>query len=519
MSLPPTAAEFDIPQRSGEVLCLPPATEFRALAEGNAATLAASPLQLGEVSLAEVRRRARQWVSAAAAKFSRALKISASAPREDSLLLVTGHQPFLFHPGVWIKHLLVSRLAAGDGISGLSMPVDSDVFEELGVDVPTVSDGLQITHETLLRSPADVPYEAHARPSKEDWRAFLDRVGVHLRALRLVHEVFAVFVEQVGALEGPRDLGTFITAVRRRYEGPRPYLELPVSQLAECPQFRQFFLHILRDADRFADCYNRHLETYRARYNIRTAAQPFPNLEVERDRVELPFWILRDGRRRPCYAQPRSGGWQLWAGDAPVGTITRAGEEHTLEGLAIRPRALTLTAFTRLCVADLFVHGVGGGRYDRATDEVIREYFGIEPPRYAVVTATVHLPLTEFNTNEERQELQRRLLELRHNPDRVLATPSARERALIDEKWRLIATLKTGAMTRRERRQATQRIREINDLLAHVLEDERGATERRLADLATGTQAAAAATHRGYPFCFFPPSAIDELVSSIVPGR
>jgi len=522
MSQPLIAAEFEIPLRSGEVVCLPPAGEFQSLARANAASLAASPLRLGGMPLGEVRRRTRGWVLAAAETFSRALGISARVPREDSPLLVTGHQPFFFHPGVWIKHLLVGRMAAtGEGVGALSIAVDNDTFEEIGVDVPTVANGLQITRETLLRAAPDIPYEAHARPSEQTWHEFLDRVETHLRALGPsgVHEVFATFLERVRSLGNPHDLGSFMTAVRRRHEGPRPYLELPVSHLAECPQFRQFFLHILRDAAHFADCYNRHLETYRARHNIRTAAQPFPNLEVERERIELPFWILREGRRRPCYAQPRSGGWQLWAGDTPVGVLSGTGEDRVLDGLAIRPRALTLTAFTRLCVADLFIHGVGGGRYDRATDEVIREYFGIEPPRYAVVTATVHLPLSEFNTHAERQQLQRRLLELQHNPDRVLATPSVGDQALIDEKWRLIKALEMGAMTRRERRQATQRIREINDLLTRALEEERIATERRLADLATGTQAIAAATHRGYPFCFFAPSAIDELVSSILPGR
>ncbi len=515
----PQAAEFDIPLRSGEVVCLPSAEEFRGLAEENAAALAASPFQLSGHPLAEVRRQTRRWVLSAASAFSKALGLSTSLPREDALLYVTGHQPFLFHPGVWIKQLLVGRMV-GKGIGGLSMPVDSDTFEELGVDVPEFVDGLRLTRETLLRAGPDIPYEVHPRPSETEWRTFLDRVEAHLRTLSLggVQQVFSRFKQQVVDLDSTTNLGTFLTAVRRRHEGSRPYLEVPVSRLGESPEFRQFFLHILADAARFADCYNRHLETYRTRNNIRTPAQPFPNLEIDRERVELPFWLLHQGRRRPCYAQPRAGGWQVWAGEEPVRIVPRGEPAHALDGLAIRPRALTLTAFTRLCVADLFIHGVGGGRYDRATDEVIREYFGIQPPRYAVVTATLHLPLAEFNTNTERRELQRRLLELRHNPDRVLVTPSTRERELIDEKWRLIAALEAGTITRRERRETTQRIREINDLLTHALEAERRLTEQRLADLGT-SQAEVAATYRGYPFCFFAPSAIDELVSSVLPDR
>ncbi len=518
MSQPLTTTEFEIPQRSGEVLCLPPATTFLDLAQHNARVLAASPLRLGGQPLEEVRRRTRRWVLEAAAGYTRALKIPVGHPSEEALLLATGHQPFLFHPGVWIKHLLISRLAS-DRVIALSIPVDSDALEEIGIDVPSLIDGLQIVRETLFRAPPDVPYEAHARPPEDGWRQFLDRVAAHLRKLSQhdLQEVFGRFIEQAKSIESAADLGTFFTVARRRYEGTRRYLEFPVSRLAHSQEFRQFFFHILRDCARFADCFNRHLDAYRLRNNIRTAAQPFPNLEVGGNRVELPFWILHEGRRRACFAQALGRGWRLWADSEPVGTVSDTAHDDEVAELEIRPRAMTLTAFTRLCVADLFIHGVGGGHYDRATDEVIRDYFEIEPPQYAVVTATLHLPLAAFNTSEERQLLQRRLLELRHNPERVLRAPSQRERELIDEKWRLIAALETGALTRRARRQATQRIREINDLLTRVLEEERLTTERRLADLATVGQAAGAATHRGYPFCFFPPEAVDDLVTSVLP--
>lgn len=520
MSQPLTATEFEIPQRSGEVLCVPAADQFLAVARHNAAALAASPLRLGSTPLVEIRQRTRRWALAAAVSYTRALGIPVAVPPDDAVLLITGHQPFLFHPGVWIKHLLVSRLAT-DGAVGVNMPVDSDTFEEIGADVPVLREGLQMVRATLLQAPPDVPYETARAPREEEWRQFLDRIAAQLQTLPQpeVREIFRGFAAEVGRIEGASDLGTFMTAARRRHEGERPYMELPVSQLAQSPEFRLFFLHILRDGARFAECYNRHLDAYRARTNIRTPAQPFPNLEVSDDRVELPFWILHRGRRQPCFAQVQNDGWRLWAGDASVGAISASADAEALGELAIRPRALTLTAFTRLCVADLFIHGVGGGRYDRATDAVMREYFEIDPPDYAVVTATLHLPLAEFNAMEERQVLQRRLLELRHNPDRVLRTPSARERDLIDEKWRLIASLDAGAMTRRERRQATQRIREINDLLARVLEEERVTTEQRLADLATVTQASVAATHRGYPFCFFSAKAVDDLVSAMLSPR
>ena len=65
----------------------------------------------------------------------------------------------------------------------------------------------------------------------------------------------------------------------------------------------------------------------------------------------------------------------------------------TASRLRVRPKAITLTMFARLCMADLFIHGIGGGRYDRVTGAVIQETFGCPPPPYVVATATLLLPL------------------------------------------------------------------------------------------------------------------------------
>jgi hypothetical protein len=48
--------------------------------------------------------------------------------------------------------------------------------------------------------------------------------------------------------------------------------------------------------------------------------------------------------------------------------------------------------FFRSLVADQFVHGIGGGRYDRVTDRIIQSFFGVEPPSFCVTTATLYFP-------------------------------------------------------------------------------------------------------------------------------
>jgi len=65
-------------------------------------------------------------------------------------------------------------------------------------------------------------------------------------------------------------------------------------------------------------------------------------------------------------------------------------------GLKVRSRALTTTLFARVCLGDLFMHGLGGGKYDELTDDLIRRFFGLEPPGYLVLTGTLRLPLPRF---------------------------------------------------------------------------------------------------------------------------
>ena len=43
-----------------------------------------------------------------------------------------------------------------------------------------------------------------------------------------------------------------------------------------------------------------------------------------------------------------------------------------MDGWELRPRALTLTIWARLLIADLFVHGIGGAKYDRISDTMRR---------------------------------------------------------------------------------------------------------------------------------------------------
>lgn len=526
------AFELEIPTTSPAAVAAPPFGQWLAMARDAHARLAGAPVAIGGMPLGLWRRQARAEVLALAEAYTRGLGIrvpwpgpsspapSPAGPPDDGLLLATGHQPVLVHPGIWIKVLAMSRLVPAGSV-GLHCIVDSDALDVVAAEVPSVVDGRLVRARVVLAEAApDVPAEAMPAPTPAQWRAFLADIDARIRTVA-VPDVLAGW-ERTLALPPPpvtAGLAGAVTFVRRTLEGPRPYLDLPVSQLHRTAAFRRFCWAVVQDARRFAEEHNATLAAYRAHYGVRTTAQPFPDLLIGDGVVEVPFWIVRDGRRRPLMVEVTAR--RLLAETEPVGTIPQDPDEPGFAALPIRPRALALTAFVRLGVADLFVHGIGGGRYDRATDAVVRAFFGVAPPPYATVTATLWLPFARgVRPADERRRLHRQLLDLQHNPDRFLPPHDGPHRALVEEKWALIRRLERGeARTRRERRQATQRIREINEILQVQVADRVAAVQEALRRLDRLEQDAEAAAARTYPFLLFPVEAVDRLVDLLADGN
>lgn len=509
--------EYTIPERSGEVLIVPPLARVPDL------LAAAREERWGDAGilgtpLGEFRRQVR----------ARALQLAArhtgvASPAPERPLIAMGHQPVFFHPGVWVKYFLLTRLCAEHGAVGLHLVVDTDATGPVAAEVPADRGRPDRTVEALAELAEDVPLEAAPVPTAQEWEDFVDRVRRRLASLgspgpARCLEAFAA--GERDARRRARTLGEFLARLRRGYEAraaaPR-YLELPVSALADTPEFRGFALHLLREPGELARAYNASLEEYRRAHRVRSAANPFPNLAQDGGRVETPFWVIRGARRAALFCEPQGDRLVLSSAAGPLAAVPadRAGVEAlAASGLALRPRAVALTLFARLCLADLFVHGVSGGRYDRVTDAISAGVLGYRPPAYLVATATLHLSLPEeARAAGERTALERRLMELRHNPDRHLASLSEEQRRLVEEKWALVRaaeTMRPGP----DRRAAARRIRAVNVQLAEALAPEIARIEARLAALRAGQDPEDVVRYRGYPFFLFDPAEVAALVGA-----
>ena len=75
-------------------------------------------------------------------------------------LVVTGHQPELFHPGVWVKNFATAALARAHGGLGLNLIVDNDIPKSASIRVPRVGkDRIQMVRVEFDHWKGEMPYE------------------------------------------------------------------------------------------------------------------------------------------------------------------------------------------------------------------------------------------------------------------------------------------------------------------------------------------------------------------------
>jgi hypothetical protein len=315
-------------------------------------------------------------------------------------------------------------------------------------------------------------------------------------------------------------LGERLVAARRSFE--RQWgchnLELPVSRLCQTEPFAWFACHLLSELPRFHAIYNDCILAYRRRYGIRSRNHPVPELARDGEWLEAPFWAWRTGRkergrlliRRTEHTLALRAGTEPWP-ELPITssrdplTLVRAWRALEQHGFKVRSRALTNTLFARLFVADLFIHGIGGGKYDELTDEIVRRFYEYEPPRYLVLSATLLLPLPTFPARlADCRRLSRERRDLHYNPQRHFRngiSPAGPALNLATEKQAWIAQIPTDAHARRTRfrtlKVLTERLRGYVSGRLHTLEQEIARCNQEL-------QANAVLQRRDYAFCLYP---------------
>lgn len=357
-----------------------------------------------------------------------------------SPLIFTGHQPAFLHPGVWAKNVVATALAKRLGGRAVFLAVDSDSPDRLALEWPRRhEDHYESASASLLPSVQGRCYEQFPSISSrhcEDFSAQLDP------ELENDATPFSSFYSAFCRPDSnPADYVSRWTrgmnALDRALGAASPVIERISDRFAcdrvSCiPSTAALVGHLLLNAESFAAAYNGALAEYRAARGIKGDRHPIPNLLVTSDLVELPFWVLgpTGSRQRLLVSKGSSqtDAVRLWAGAVSAGAVPRKNllrdPRAALRDIGspqIRPRALALTIHSRLLASDLFIHGIGGAKYDQITDVVIHRFFGIDAPLYACVSATLRLPLHRHPVTRNDEILcLHRLRDLRYNPQRFL---------------------------------------------------------------------------------------------------
>ncbi len=503
------------PREDGELLAIPSLADMPAAIAKNREQIASWTMKILGKPLAELRRLARKEVLTAAEHFvGHVSNVPAQSRQVENLphvpLIVSGHQPELFHPGVWAKNFVLDQLAIATGGIGLHLIVDNDAVSSTRIAVPVGSrEAPRIEFIPFDADAGAVPWEEARLRDESLFRTFADRVSAALASWSIrpmLSDLWPVVVGRLPSSPPPR-LSDLLTIVRREAERRLGLsnLELPISQLCESESFAWFVCSLLSEPQQTHAAYNEVVAEYRRVHRIRNRQHPVPDLGTRAGEwCESPFWIWRanDSRRGRLFVRVTSSELQLANGESVIAELPRINADSAESSVAqlralssrgwkLRPRALTNTLFARVFFADAFLHGIGGAKYDEMTDRLIERLFGITPPSYLTVTATHRLPLGGWNvTPSDVANLKHRLWDFDHNLDRHLASvPSEEYLAVLSEKQHLIAEQQTqDALDRHDPRRAAhaenvqrrRRFQAINRRLASFAHESRTALNDEL---------------------------------------
>lgn len=450
--------------------------------------------------------------------------------------VVTGHQPWLWHPGILAK-VLAADAAMPPGLPLRYVVVDQDVQDALRLALPVQEgDNLRVHRLRLGAGRVDVP--TGCQPAVEVSLGDMPAgVTMDVSAIRAALAAAPLPTGEGGSRsetgEGERSATSGQAAAGSGAQGARPlpsplpggegvrhqtlaqqitgvlhallqpYLSRPIeafyaTEFEQQPWFADELQRILGGAAELART-----------YNAAVAEHPeagMTRLTLEPDRIEVPLWALQwMGPRRRVYVDI--------ADSTPI-FVDESGEpiDPSDDAVTLAPRALLMTAWIRRDAdTGLFVHGTGGGVYDRITDRWWSDWRGETLAPMAVATADLYL---DFDAPvSDRDELTRAVWHahhLPHNIDRELRLDDTPAR----EKRELLARMDDDRDKAR-RRAAFEVIHRINDDLAAAHPDAVAAARHRLDRAHAGLANRAIAAKRDWCFALYPERKLQALRHAI----
>ena len=526
------------PSTDGALLAVPPLAEIASILPGSAAWQDRWNHDFQGRRAVWLRNHLRCEVVAAASDFLKqhGLDAPAEGPQKGGEpgppLVVTGHQPELFHPGVWVKNFAAAAIARAHRGLGLNLIVDNDLPKSSSVRVPAVSgDQTRALRIEFDRLKGEQPYEDLMVNDEMLFASFGERVSEVLTGIVADPIIRDYWPDVIRRSKSGFPLGLRLALARRGLEAAWGVsnLEIPLSRLCQSEGFLWFACHLLAHLPRFQELHNQALAEYRALYKIRSKNHPVSALGQAGQWHEAPFWVWRQGqprRRALLVRQDRhSMLLRIDGEDDPLLELPLSPDREACcavdrlrelpgRSIRLRTRALTTTMFCRILLGDLFIHGIGGARYDELGDSVAARFFGTQPPPFLTLSMTAWLGMPDQpNAPLELARVNHALRDLRFNPDRHLSEPvDSQTRKLIVAKQEAIAQ---EGNTRKARIARFHAIREINEQLQRHVKQRFVLLQEQQVDALKGLARNRITRNREYAFVLHSARRLHELMTRL----
>lgn len=420
---------------------------------------------------------------------------------QDTVVVMSGHQAEFWHAGILAKWFAVGAMVrslryAGVKAVGAWVVVDQDDNDPTALAYPAKSAAgpLHSSFHWLDRAVATAGVPTGSRPAAQpaDAAAAIANAATPSAqgGLARVHAALAAHAD-APSLAAQVSRATLDLLSKVEPDAPKLVY---ASALAGLPAFAAWVDCMRADAQACVEAYNR-------------AAAGFPDAKIR------PMGVARGGIELPL--------WKL-APNAPRMAVSTANIARA-DASSLAPRALAMTAFLRMAACDLFIHGLGGGAYDRVTDawmgawtrgrEALGEGAALAPT--CVVTATRRIAFADVSQTPTPQEVARsawRLHAARHDPA-LLGDAAAAER-----KRELVARIRA---VKAAGGNPHPHFRELHALLESVRTQHGAALAdlERQAQRVRGMTAVARAVHdRTWPFPLHEVATLEELGEAVGTG-
>jgi hypothetical protein len=407
---------------------------------------------------------------------------------DSSPIVMTGHQPVIYHQGLVAKLDAARTFLQQARASYFHVVIDTDFGDCGTILYPTrVGERLELRRGSLTES--ECVYEQQRLAAAEQVAGVTAAIRESLVGCGLeeaAHSMTDVSTGYTALAGAPAAAANSI--MRWRTTGFLPY-EIPYSRFLRLPCVRDLLNELILQPRTFARAYNTLLADYRRDHRIDNPANPFPDMAITSDQVELPFWVVNAplGTRRPAISE----------GD---GKIALNQDEY------LAPRGSLTTLILRAFCSDLFIHGSGGARYDTFVNTLGLPFLGFSLPDFVAASATEYLFEASAKAVIEADELKSKYKEIVSRPERYLGRGifSDIERTLLTDLIDRRADLLQKLPTTRDSSAKSELLHALNGVnreLKGVLD--RGSFQQRLTILEQPASTLSTWSCREFPFFFF----------------